>query len=235
MFPFEYRRNADSLVLVSRRRAIALSILPLIPVGCRREKAVSGAADPIAARGPTPASGQPDDAGQLPDFGQVPHFQLIDQTGRSFNRSELAGQCWVADFIFTRCAAVCPRLTQEMAVIQRETAANPNVRLLSFSIDPEYDTVDRLREYAARHHADSARWRFLTGDKNVIRQIQIKTQRHLDPEEITAHSKQFYLLDGEGYIRGVYSMTQPGSRAEVLADLARLIASPARPQPATEA
>lgn len=132
------------------------------------------------------------------------------------------------DFIFTRCNSVCPRLTEEM----RKTHSRINdrrVKMLSISIDPEYDTPQRLAEYAVKHFADSPRWFFVTGDKAVIRALQVKTQRHIDPEEITAHSKQFYLLDGGGYIRGVYSITLPGRQDEVSSDVKRLLSNSTLP------
>ncbi|MBI4906881.1 MAG: SCO family protein [Acidobacteria bacterium] len=206
----------------SRRCWITLgSVTWFAHFACKRQRS------PVAET--VPAS-----AGLLPDFGQLPSFQLIDHMGRPFTNSHLDGNVWIVDFIFTRCTAVCPRLTHEMAALQTLTAATPKVGLLSISIDPDYDTITRLAEFASRYHADPARWRFLTGDKTVIRQIQVKTQRHLDPEEITSHSQQFYLIDNQGYIREIYSMTQPGRREEIVADLARLIASPTRPQPVPE-
>lgn len=166
----------------------------------------------------------------LPDAGQLPDFSLFTETGTPFFRRDLAGKAWVMDFIFTRCTLVCPRLTTQMCAIEQQVDSLP-VGLLSISIDPEYDTPQRLRAYAALHNARAPRWRFLTGEKAAIRALQVKTQRHLDPEEITAHSKQFYLLDGEGYIRGIYSMTVPGKRREILEDLRKLLRNPARPEP----
>ncbi len=167
----------------------------------------------------------------LPDAGQLPEFSLLTETGAPFLRRHLAGKAWIMDFIFTRCTLVCPRLTAEMRKIQQQVASLPDVGLLSISIDPEYDTPQRLLAYAALHKANTSQWRFLTGAKETIRALQVKTQRHLDPDEITAHSKQFYLLDGEGYIRGIYSMTVPGKREEVLEDLRKLLRNPARPEP----
>ncbi|MCZ2147863.1 MAG: SCO family protein [Bryobacterales bacterium] len=167
----------------------------------------------------------------LPDAGQLPEFSLLTETGAPFLRRDLAGKVWVMDFIFTRCTLVCPRLTAEMRKMQQQVGSLPGVGLLSISIDPEYDTPRRLLAYAALHKAGTPQWRFLTGGKETIRALQVKTQRHLDPEEITAHGKQFYLLDGEGYIRGIYSMTVPGKREEVLADLRKLLRNPARPEP----
>lgn len=168
----------------------------------------------------------------LPDFGQFPEFELQDQSNRPFTRNQLAGKVWIMDFIFTRCQAVCPRMTAQMRKIQDLVASNPEVRLLSVSIDPEFDSTKVLLQYAASYQADTARWFFLTGEKQTIRRMQEKTQRHLDPDEITAHSKQFYLVDSNGFVRGVYSITQPRALEDMLQDLQRLQKSQAKPEPA---
>lgn len=167
----------------------------------------------------------------LPDMGALSDFTLLDAAGKPFSRSQLSGKVWVMDFIFTRCQSVCPRMSTEMRAIQEQLRAVPQARLLSITIDPDHDTPAVLAAYAARYHADPTRWSFVTGGKDTIRALQVNAQRHLDPEEITAHSKQLYLLDGEGFIRGVYSISQPGAAAGLLHDLRRLIAGPARPEP----
>lgn len=214
----------------SRRLWISalLWISPLASLSCRKPATPPDPSSSTSRLAPFPSP--------LPDFGQLPHFSLIDQTGRTFARQDLKAGIWVLDFIFTRCTTVCPRLSQEMKALQTLSPSNL-ISFLSISIDPDYDTVDRLASYAKRYQADPARWRFLTGDKRMIRALQLKTQRHLDPDEITAHSKQLYLLDQDGFIREVYSIPQssalqPGRREELLADARRLLANPARPEPA---
>ena len=200
---------------------LSVHLATIIVVGCGKQA------------GP-PGSVSQHTVAELPDYGKLPAFSLIDQNSRNFTENDLRGHRAIIDFIFTRCAAVCPRLTQEMAAVGKLTASTPDVLLISISIDPEYDTVDKLAAYAQRYKADASRWRFLTGDKATIRALQVQTQRHLDPDEISAHSKQFYLVDGDGYIRGVYSMVQPDRRDEIMADLSRLMKSPSRPQPIPE-
>ncbi len=91
-------------------------------------------------------------------LGQLPEFTLMRETSQPLTRSSLLGQIWVADFVFTRCAGPCPRMTRRMAQLQQELADLPGVRLVSFSVDPEYDTPRVLREYAQAFGADSDRW-----------------------------------------------------------------------------
>jgi cytochrome oxidase Cu insertion factor (SCO1/SenC/PrrC family) len=90
-----------------------------------------------------------------PVLGALPAFRLTDQHGRPFGSQELAGRVWVASFIFTRCETVCPAVTRKMARIQDRTRnLEPALHLVSFSVDPEHDTPERLAERAhgATHH-----------------------------------------------------------------------------------
>lgn len=167
----------------------------------------------------------------LPDFGQLPEFSFVDQQKRPFSRADLAGKVWIMDLIYTRCTLVCPRMSAAMKDVQKRLQDEPRAGLLSISVDPEYDTPERLLAFAGKYGAEPDRWRFLNGPKDAVREIQVKTQRHLDPEEITAHSKQFYLVDGNAYVRGVYSVTQPGAVEDMIGDLRRLLAKPDKPEP----
>ena len=169
----------------------------------------------------------------LPDFGQLPEFSFVDQRRRAFGRGDLAGKAWILDLIFTRCTAVCPRMSAVMKELQKRLEGEGRVGLLSVSVDPEYDTPERLAAFAGKYGADPERWRFLRGPKETVREIRVKTQRHLDPEEITAHSKQFYLVDSNGYVRGVYSVSQAGAVDDMIGDLRRLLARADKPEPSS--
>lgn len=100
----------------------------------------------------------------------VPDFSLTNQQGQSLSLSNMAGKIWVADFIFTNCPTICPAMTQEMARLQSEFVTDP-VYFVSFSVDPERDTVDALSRYATAYGADDRRWHFLTGEKASIYQL----------------------------------------------------------------
>lgn len=101
----------------------------------------------------------------LPIYGQVPAFVLTAQSGRPFARNALDGQVWVADFIYTTCTGPCPLMSMKMRRIQK---ANPDVRLVSFTVDPEHDTPPVLAAYAKRYQADPNRWYFLTGSRQEL-------------------------------------------------------------------
>lgn len=110
---------------------------------------------------------------RLPVHQTIPDFQLVNQTGQPFVRQNLSSGIWVANFVFTRCPGICPLLSTQMSKLQAQLdeTDQPSVRLLSFSVDPEWDTPERLSEYAEKHHADIRRWFFLTGDQGAVQQL----------------------------------------------------------------
>ena len=99
---------------------------------------------------------------------QLVNFSLTDRTGRSVTQSELAGKFLVVDFLFTSCSLTCPVVNRHMAQIQQFTTNQPDVRLISLTVDPRDDTPDVLAKYGARFGADTNRWLFLTGDKTEL-------------------------------------------------------------------
>lgn len=151
-------------------------------------------------------------APDLPVLGQVPPFSLTSHRGETVTRADLAGEPWIADFIFTRCALSCPMMTTRMAELDDGRVA-PGVRLVSISVDPEHDTPEVLAGYADAFGA-SERWHFLTGSKEEVLELALEGF-HLaldpdpppgtaSPEEPIVHSTRFVLVDGRGRIRGYY-------------------------------
>ena len=101
-------------------------------------------------------------------FGTVPDFSLIERAGRRITRRDLQGKVWIASFIYTHCTETCPLQSAQMARLQADFATAADLRLVSFTVDPEQDTPEVLVEYAARFGADRDRWLFLTGEKQAI-------------------------------------------------------------------
>src|SRR5947209_7965574 len=100
----------------------------------------------------------------LPAYGTIPQFELTAQTGQPFDSRTLDGHLWIANFIFTNCPGPCPMMSHQMHSIQQVTTGTPEVRLISFTVDPARDTPAVLFEYARHFKADPARWTFLTGE-----------------------------------------------------------------------
>ena len=165
-------------------------------------------------------------------LGALPDFTFTRQDGQPFGRAQLLGRPFVANFIFTRCPTICPVFTQKMARLQQKTAGEP-LALVSFSVDPKYDTPERLTAYAARYHADPARWSFLTGDytrlqETVVGGFKIAMGRNgEDEDDIPSifHGSHFVLVDGSGEIRGYYNSDDDEAVERLLRDAGWLLRS----------
>ena len=165
-----------------------------------------------------------------PVLGPAPAFILTNRDGRSVRGEHLAGRPWIADFIFTRCPASCPLMTARMARLDRELAQDHEVKLVSFSVDPDHDTPAVLQRYAESYKAPP-RWLFLTGDKTEIYrlsrqgfklgiEIPAATAPGGPPVEPILHSTRFVLVDGLGRIRGYYDGFDEDSMRKLRRDLA---------------
>lgn len=164
---------------------------------------------------------------QLPKFGEykvrapgdtvwhsLPSFRLLNQDSLPFTEDSLRGWIHVADYFFTRCPGICPQLSRSMAKLQDFLADKPvQVRLVSYTVDPEYDIPSVLREYAARYQADTRRWSFITGAESTLYRLAVRG--YLIPVDKAAdtsqgelgyvHSDMLVLVDPELRIRGFYS------------------------------
>lgn len=153
----------------------------------------------------------------LPVLGDVGAFELSDQSGRLVKADKLNGKVWIADFIFTSCAGPCPTMSALMRRFTEQLSDADQVRFVSFSVDPERDTPERLAEYGVRYHADPDRWFFLTGDKDAIYDLAEKkfrlaaadTDPALRSPHTISHSSKFVLVDKAGKIRGYYDSAEP--------------------------
>ena len=161
----------------------------------------------------------------LPVLGTVPDFALTDQTASPFGSARLDSGLWVANFIFTRCAATCPVQTSTMVELQERLRAKqllPEITLVSFSVDPGFDTPEVLREYGEEYGADPDRWRFLTGGREEIWDLS-KTGFKLavgeSPPESQSqplfHSPRMVLVDRQRRIRGYYDGISAGGLDEI--------------------
>jgi len=155
-----------------------------------------------------------------PVIGQVPAFSLVDQDGHELGSEQLRGQVYIAAFFFSRCPSICPTLMKSMRRIEdayRDRGIS-GIRLVSITVDPEYDTPERLRAYAAELGAEPARWTLLTGDIEAIRRLAVDGFHvPLGSEQVLpgglidiAHSGKLILVDGQGGIRGYYDTDESG-------------------------
>ena len=180
--------------------------------GC--QKAPERAIDrPLADK---PAAPQPVVEKVEPGAPAAP-FTLTDQRGEAFDSANRKGKVWLGSIFFANCPGPCFRENQAIADILREID-DPDLVAVSITCDPENDTPDVLRRYADRFEADPARWKFLTGDMAVIKQVANGT--FFLPAEVGVHSERGVVFDRQGRLRGGYHLLQP-DRVELLKKLIR--------------
>jgi protein SCO1/2 len=161
----------------------------------------------------------------LPKDGIVPPFQLTDQNGEIFGSQQLQGKIWIADFIYSSCPGPCPMISSRMSETQKPLR-DTDVKLVSFSVDPEHDTPAVLRDYASRLNAQAGRWHFLTGDKDVIYRLSrdgFKLAAAENGGTGPIHSTRMVLVDRDGVIRGYYDATDADAVTRLLADTNHLL------------
>lgn len=161
-------------------------------------------------------------ASKLPDYGHVPQFNMTDSLGRAFDSRTLAGNVWVADFIYTNCPGPCPRMTSQMHRVEQRVKDDVDVRLVSISVDPERDTPAVLNEFAHRFGGPTSRWIFLTGTPATVHLLAYETFHVGDVIGKMDHSTKFALVDKRGEIRGYYSTFDPDGMMLLMKDMAAL-------------
>ena len=162
--------------------------------------------------------------------GEVPDFTLTNQFGQTVSLSNLLGQVWVGDVIFTTCPMSCERMTQRMRALQKEISAGARVKFVSLTVNPLFDTPPVLKRYAERHEVDQSRWHFLTGLKTNVYDLGINglkfavldnTNRTI-PEDLFLHSTQFVLVDKHGKIRAYFEGTDEEERKQLFRAVKKL-------------
>ncbi len=142
----------------------------------------------------------PDDANWLS------RFELIERSGKTVKSEDLLGAPYVVSFFFSTCPSICIQQNQKLKELQDQFAGE-DVRFVAISVDPETDTPETLREYAARFGADKDQWLFMTGDLLYIRRIGAEIFQQ--PVDKQFHTERFVLVDPKGEIEGFYSWPDP--------------------------
>ncbi|MDA0194845.1 MAG: SCO family protein [Bacteroidetes bacterium] len=158
----------------------------------------------------------------------IAEFKFLNQDSVWVTNSTFNDKIYVADFFFTSCPSICPIMKSQLIRIYDKFENEERLKLVSYSIDPEYDTVAVLRDYANALGVSSDRWHFLTGDKNEIYdlgEISYMVAAAEDEESPGGflHSGAFLLIDGQRRIRGVYDGTVSDQIDELMADIRILL------------
>lgn len=216
-------------------RATALICCVLTVTGC-------GDSQPVSSNSSANSNGIP--SGEAAAIvrpkilGTVPKFSLTTQGGLEFTSRDLHGSVSIVTFIFTRCTATCPAQTTQFTQYQDRIRKNPawsDVRLLSISVDPNYDTASVLAEYADRHGADAGQWNFLTGDRDSIWSLCRDgfrlpvSEAEETSDQVIAHSQQFVVVDRVGRIRGYYDGLNKQARQQLDRDVEYVLDDPKWP------
>lgn len=160
----------------------------------------------------------------------VTDFEFINQDEETVSLDDLKGEYWIADLVFTNCTTVCIPMTSNMKVLQDEMIEEDltNIELISFSVDPDYDTPGVFRDYAEEYDVSLDNWSFLTGyEFDEIKEISIKTFRSMlqEPQpgddQIT-HGTRFFLINPEGVVIKSYDGVNGRVAEEIIEDLKKL-------------
>ena len=139
-------------------------------------------------------------------------FAFTNQNGQLISDKDYEGKIYVADFFFTTCQSICPKMTNNMAWLQNKIKNNPKVKLVSFSVTPDIDSVPVLKSYAQKKGVIDSKWNLLTGDKKEIYYLARKSflvVKTGQPSELydMVHTENFVLVDAQKRIRGFYDGT----------------------------
>jgi len=157
----------------------------------------------------------------FPVISTLPTFKFVERSGKPVGLEDLRGKVWVADFIFTNCAGVCPRMSMAMARVHEAVRRNGDL-CVSFTVDPERDTLEVLKGYAARYSASADSWLFLRGPQAEVQSLSYKGFLIGDEKDPFIHSERFALVDRQGRVRGYYHALDDGKVEELLRDYKRL-------------
>jgi protein SCO1 len=146
---------------------------------------------------------------------KIANFKFTDQDDKIVSNETVKGKIYVANFFFTICPSICPTMTQNLLAIQKAFKDDNEIVMLSHSVMPATDTVDQLKMYANRWKINAKKWHLLTGEKEQI--YTLARQSYFAEKEIGLqkekneflHTENVFLIDKQGYIRGVYNATLP--------------------------
>lgn len=145
-------------------------------------------------------------------FHKIKSFEFLNQNGEKISEKDYEGFIYVADFFFTTCPSICPIMTNNMVKIQNYIKDKKKVKLLSFSVTPDIDSVHVLKEYSIKKGVDDKYWNLLTGDKSKIYSLARKSflvvkENVENDSHSMIHTENFVLVDREKRIRGFYDGT----------------------------
>lgn len=162
-------------------------------------------------------------------YHTIPDFSLVNQYGDSVTNKSLDGKIYVADFFFTTCPSICPIMHRNMLTVYNEFKNTPDLKIISFTIDPKHDTVAVLKTYADKMGIAGDSWLLLHGQKEKTYQLSksfLVTTPKDDAKEKYIHDGYFILVDKQKRVRGMYDGTDPKKVEQLIADIKILKTEP---------
>lgn len=176
---------------------------------------------------PLPIFGERDVVNGDTVYHKIGPFRFVNQDSQVVTNETFKGKIYVADFFFTSCRTICPIMKTQMHRVYDSIENDPDVLILSHTIDPEYDTVALLRDFADRLGVKSSKWHFVTGEKDSIYNVAQKSYFSIAVEDKSEpdgfiHSGAFLLIDQDQRIRGKYDGTKEEDVNRLMGDIERL-------------
>lgn len=157
-------------------------------------------------------------------YHTIADFSFVNQNGKTITQKDYEGKVYVADFFFTTCGSICPKMTTNLADVQKAIINNPKVMLLSHTVFPETDSIPVLKAYAKKHGVIDSKWNLVTGDKKEIYTMARKSYLAVKlgkPEELydMVHTENFVLVDQKRRVRGFYDGTKKEDMQRLITDI----------------
>jgi cytochrome oxidase Cu insertion factor (SCO1/SenC/PrrC family) len=194
--------------------SLATAVTLAIRIGHNRDRDADAVLRPDAPGGP------------LPRLYTVGNFDFVDPAGRTVTQDDLRGGPWVAMLFFSSCKSICPGMIGRMSTLQ-ETIPDPRIKIVSFTLDPEKDTPEKLQQYQKQVGADPSRWYFLRAKPGqdvfafARERLKLAATPRTDTEDIN-HPPYVLLVDGQGVVRGVYDGTDDAAMKQLNTDATAL-------------
>jgi len=157
----------------------------------------------------------------------ISSFVFTNQQNKKINETYIKNKIWVADYFFTHCQSICPKMSNNLKLVQQAFIKDEDVKILSFTVDPQRDSAQRLHEYATLYHIDDSKWQLLTGDKKDLyrfarNDLQIIATAGDGGSDDFIHSDKLVLIDKNKHIRGYYDGTEKTEVEQLIKDINRL-------------
>ncbi|MGO4772569.1 SCO family protein [Flavobacterium sp. W22_SRS_FK3] len=157
-------------------------------------------------------------------YHTIADFSFVNQNGDTITQKNYEGKIYVADFFFTTCGSICPKMTTNLEEVQKAVLNNPKVMLLSHTVFPEVDSIPVLKAYAIKHGVVDSKWNLVTGDKKEIYTMARKSYLAVKlgrPDQLydMVHTENFVLVDQKRRVRGFYDGTDKQEIKRLLEDI----------------